>query len=184
MRTKLPVLLLTITMLGAATVGAFTVNFPHRLRVGAAVIVDELGNVLFGSTPGKVEVTNFPATQTVTVTVATPQLTTLLDHVQGNSSGAVPFGPIPVDQFRELAFLGAISGSTSSLSIQFAFLAQSAGFAQPDVPSIEANGCTLNAGGGTGQTCGAIPVAGPFLAGFVAGASPGVTVTLQAYLRP
>jgi hypothetical protein len=36
------------------------VTFPTKGRARITAVVDELGNVLFGSTPGKVEVTNFP----------------------------------------------------------------------------------------------------------------------------
>ena len=38
------------------------VTFPTKARVKVVGAVDEMGNLLFGSTPGKVEVTNFPAT--------------------------------------------------------------------------------------------------------------------------
>src|SRR5436305_1108221 len=43
-----------------ATVRAVEVTVPERARARATVLVDEVGNVLFGSRAGKVEVTNLP----------------------------------------------------------------------------------------------------------------------------
>ena len=45
----------------ATGVGALTGTSPTRTIVNLVAVVDELGNVLFGSKPGKVEVTNFPS---------------------------------------------------------------------------------------------------------------------------
>ena len=45
----------------ASAAFAFDVTFPSRLRVQAHALVDELGNVLLGSTPAKIEVTNLPS---------------------------------------------------------------------------------------------------------------------------
>jgi len=48
--------------LAAATAAwALEVTFPTRSKAQARVIVDELGGVVFGAMPAKVEVTNFPA---------------------------------------------------------------------------------------------------------------------------
>jgi len=48
--------------LAAATAAwALEVTFPTRSKAQARVIVDELGNVLFGAMPAKVEVTNLPS---------------------------------------------------------------------------------------------------------------------------
>ena len=45
--------------LAAATAAwALEVTFPTRSKAQARVVVDELGNVLFGAMPAKVEVTN------------------------------------------------------------------------------------------------------------------------------
>jgi len=45
----------------ATGVGALTGTSPTRTIVNLVAVVDELGNLLFGSKPGKVEVTNFPS---------------------------------------------------------------------------------------------------------------------------
>ena len=45
----------------ATGVGALTGTSPTRTIVNLVAVVDELGNVLFGSKPGRVEVTNFPS---------------------------------------------------------------------------------------------------------------------------
>src|SRR5437773_12051686 len=45
----------------ATGVGALTGTSPTRTSVNLVAVVDALGNVLFGSKPGKVEVTNSPS---------------------------------------------------------------------------------------------------------------------------
>src|SRR5204863_4226302 len=51
-----------VALVATATgVGALTGTSPTRTIVNLVAVVDELGNVLFGSKPGKVEVTNFPS---------------------------------------------------------------------------------------------------------------------------
>jgi hypothetical protein len=47
-------------LVAATAAFAYDVTFPSRLRVQAQALVDELGNVLLGSTPAKIEVTNMP----------------------------------------------------------------------------------------------------------------------------
>jgi hypothetical protein len=52
-----------IGFLTAATAAlALDVSFPTRSKAQARVIVNEVGALLFGAIPGKVEVTNFPST--------------------------------------------------------------------------------------------------------------------------
>ena len=47
--------------LAAISAVAFEVRFPKRVaRVKAVTVVDETGSLLFGQSPGQVEVTNFP----------------------------------------------------------------------------------------------------------------------------
>lgn len=55
-------------LVAASAAFAFDVTFPSRLRVQAHALVDELGNVLLGSTPAKIEVTNWPTGGAGTVT--------------------------------------------------------------------------------------------------------------------
>lgn len=45
----------------ASAAFALDVSFPPRSKAQARIIVDELGNILFGAMPAKVEVTNWPA---------------------------------------------------------------------------------------------------------------------------
>lgn len=47
-------------LVAATAALALDVSFPTRSKAQARVIVDELGNVLFGAMPAKVEVTNLP----------------------------------------------------------------------------------------------------------------------------
>lgn len=48
-------------LVAASAALAYDVTFPSRLRVQAHALVDEIGNVLLGSTPAKIEVTNWPS---------------------------------------------------------------------------------------------------------------------------
>ena len=59
----------------ATGVGALTGTSPTRTSVNLVAVVDELGNVLFGTKPGRVEVTNFPPSG------GSEQVVTLLDAV-------------------------------------------------------------------------------------------------------
>jgi hypothetical protein len=61
--------LVTVIGLLASAAAAVTVTLPLKTRAKATVVVDELGQVLFGSAPGKVEVTNMPS-----VTVAPEEI--------------------------------------------------------------------------------------------------------------
>jgi hypothetical protein len=47
-------------LVAASVAFAYDVTFPSRLRVQAQALVDEVGNILLGSTPAKIEVTNMP----------------------------------------------------------------------------------------------------------------------------
>lgn len=61
MRRLLPGILIGLALGStAAWTLAIPVTFPARAKAKLVGIVDEVGNVLFGTTPGKVEVMNFP----------------------------------------------------------------------------------------------------------------------------
>jgi hypothetical protein len=47
-------------LVAATAAWALEVKIPPRITAKANLVVDELGNVLFGATPAKIEVTNFP----------------------------------------------------------------------------------------------------------------------------
>lgn len=47
-------------LVAASVAFAYDVTFPARLKVQAHALVDELGNVLLGARPAKIEVTNMP----------------------------------------------------------------------------------------------------------------------------
>lgn len=55
-------------LVAASVALAYDVTFPSRLKVQAHALVDELGNVLLGSTAAKIEVTNWPSGGGGTVT--------------------------------------------------------------------------------------------------------------------
>jgi hypothetical protein len=57
----LVVLIAASVIVAIATAWAFTITLPAKMRAKAELVVDEVGTVLFGSTPGKVEVTNLPS---------------------------------------------------------------------------------------------------------------------------
>ena len=74
---RIIVILIAIGAVLSATAFALTVQvtFPARTKAKIGAVVDEMGNVLFGATPGKVEVTNFPASssdETFNMTFSTP----------------------------------------------------------------------------------------------------------------
>lgn len=48
-------------LVAATAALAYDVTFPTRLKVQAHALVDELGHVLLGSTPARIEVTNWPS---------------------------------------------------------------------------------------------------------------------------
>jgi hypothetical protein len=102
-----------VVLLASVTVvRALTVTFPNRAAARVVAVVDELGHVLFGSTPGKVEVTNFPPSATDaqevelfdgTVTACSALYTTTIatngfGHVtlHGASGTVVPSGHVSV----------------------------------------------------------------------------------------
>jgi hypothetical protein len=98
----------------AAIVRAFNVTFPTRATAKAVVVVDELGNVLFGSKPGQVEVTSLPPTpateifnftfegpadgsavSSVTVATVPTDRALLITDIDGNYQCDVPIGENP-----------------------------------------------------------------------------------------
>jgi hypothetical protein len=59
----------SLGIVATATVAwALEVKIPPKLTARANLVVDEVGNALFGATPGNVAVTNLPAVQQVQVT--------------------------------------------------------------------------------------------------------------------
>lgn len=95
---------------------AIDVTFPLRAKARVTVLVNELGQVLFGDTPGRVEVTNFPAganaaTSLVTLADALPVQKWIPECAPPNF--VPPFVMIPTAGFTHVSLLGMISGSTS-----------------------------------------------------------------------
>jgi hypothetical protein len=48
-------------MMAATSAVAYEVVFPNRLKPKAQAIVDEIGAIVFGTVPGRVEISNWPA---------------------------------------------------------------------------------------------------------------------------
>jgi len=87
--------------LAAATAAwALEVTFPTRSKAQARVIVDELGNVLFGAMPAKVEVTNLPA--------SAGQGRLVVKDANGNVVGEV--SPIEHDQPNKIFVVRDVGG--------------------------------------------------------------------------
>ena len=98
-----------IGFLVAATAAlAYDVTFPSRLKVQAHALVDELGNVLLGTTPAKIEVTNMPDCS------GSAPAQVLMD-ANGTTVGTVvsdaPIGG-PVTVLREIAGIGVTMVAT------------------------------------------------------------------------
>src|SRR5262245_54550921 len=77
---------------------------PLLNKIRPVAVVDEVGNVLFGSTPAKVEVTNLPNGGS-----GGPQLVTIADALPVTCSGSPPVWLIPTNGFRHLSILGSAS---------------------------------------------------------------------------
>src|SRR5262245_46163386 len=89
-------------LLGTAAWGlTIPVKFSPSARVRVTAIVDEVGDVLFGNTPGKVEVTNFPQLNTGGVVVFT---------VPGANACPVGYNPI----YTGTLFVRQCIGATAS----------------------------------------------------------------------
>src|SRR5439155_171080 len=92
-----------VALVATATgVGALTGTSPTRTSVNLMAVVDELGNVLFGARPGRVEVTNFPSSG------GSEQVVTLLDAVALPPAEPTPtpipgaFAVVPTRPFRNV----------------------------------------------------------------------------------
>jgi hypothetical protein len=90
-------LLTFVAILGAVTSAlALQVKLPKTLTAKATVVADELGNVLFGTIPGKVEVTNFPSGQGSSSGPGTP-FSVYIDTLSSGTQ-SVPVTTVPSGQ--------------------------------------------------------------------------------------
>ena len=156
----------------ATGVGALTGTSPTRTSVNLVAVVDELGNVLFGTKPGRVEVTNFPSSG------GSEQVVTLLNAVTlaptpctgGPSIASCPgtFAVVPTAPFRNVALFGDArpGGNTDQVYVWCWFALDS--FSGPDDQVVKAfagsgpigtSGISL---WNTTPTPGPVPVVGPF----------------------
>lgn len=143
MRRLLPGILIGLALGStAAWTLAIPVTFPSRAKAKLVGIVDEVGNVLFGSTPGKVEVTNFPP-----ATASAPQVVTLFERTASGPCDGPPIDAfnseslvISTGSYRHIALLGRTAGSGTSVSFDECYFGseQWASFAD-QVPRIRAH---------------------------------------------
>src|SRR5262245_55546074 len=99
---------------------ALSLNVSFRLppllnKIKPAAIVDESGNVLFGSTPAKVEVTNLPARGTGAQVITVAESVTL----PGPPQNCVDADPVDVSAFREFSFLAQADVGQGSITSIF-----------------------------------------------------------------
>jgi len=161
-----------VALVATATgVGALTGTSPTRTSVNLMAVVDELGNVLFGARPGRVEVTNFPSSG------GSEQVVTLLDAVALPPAEPTPtpipgaFAVVPTRPFRNVALFGdarpgPVVGTGEELVLQCWFALDS--FSGPDdqvVKTFAGSGQIGTSGVALYSTTpppGPVPVVGPF----------------------
>jgi hypothetical protein len=104
------VVLAACTVVGTATLAwAMTVVMPNTIRPKGMLLVNELGNVIFGpSAPAKVEVTNLPAAAGPSGCPAADIVT-----IGGASFGANPIYTVPAGKTLIIADLDLESGCGS-----------------------------------------------------------------------
>jgi hypothetical protein len=103
---------------GVAWTLTIPTTFPSKAKAKVVGIVDEFGSVLFGSTPGKVEVTNFPPGLGMGTTA---QVVTLFDAEIGSPPACtggtnLPTTVIPTGDAKRLSVHGVGTGSNLALS--------------------------------------------------------------------
>jgi len=128
-RSWVPTTLAVMTL--AAAAWALNVIVPTgTLRAKAALVVDEAGHILFGATPAKVEVTNFPPITT------DEQIVTLLDHVTMAPSGSLDTPIISTGHFGHLTLFADSGGAGVTATIFCAFALESWTSIGDSVPKV------------------------------------------------
>jgi len=114
------------------------VKLPPRARAKVALIVDELGDAIFGAKPGRVEVTNFPTGGGTLLTLAQD-----LPLAPGASTELVA----DVSAYSVVSLLATTGNVASAGFLTFNFLAAAGNLSDPTIAKGTQHQCILTSAG-------------------------------------